>query len=705
MKNRIWKQMKKVGIVTVLTGVMLGGTIEPKLILGADFLPGQAPFIDQSVFWKDRESGQAELGIRIRGLNEWLSGRRFSEDKEKNEKWDDELQEIEDPSVEQEEETEQKLPEDDWQQEEETEQEQPEDDWQKKEEAEQELPEDDWQKKEETEQELPEDDWQKKEETEQKLPEDDWQQEEKTEQKLPEDDWQQEEKTKQELPVNKVVEGIGIEMEEGYEHVEQLASGETVQPEDEEQEKTGPLTPEGTASGEENVGDEEEYESEEIQKLTLVTYISEYFVPETDAVPKNMAAQQISVRSQSGEATEITKLKIMLNVEQDGQDEIFFRIPLILRQEYRFPAEKSSYPVTQEEPLQKDCTGAGTFLLTEENGEELVIAEGISPMLDVEAAEADMELSVTAQNEKMKAGQTIRYQVEIANTGKLDLADIRLTSSLSCPKIRQMWEDAEGLLTEGAVAEFAELKAGESRNFYVQAPLLDEQEKDLEHQVEAEARVKGRAAEVIRKNATTINSLETLKADLSVKKTADKETAAPGETVTYQICIVNTGEKTLHSVVGTERFQAAGIHAQFLEQEGVTLNSSRTKAMIQQIPPGEAVSLQAVVKIPEKTADQKLFNQVTVTSQETGERLMEASASVIVKGKITVTPEERLYVQSDDQDPASGQTQMARAASTHPKTEDDTRTDLWTLLAVTALVTVLGGIWLRKKYADIYEKS
>ena len=644
MKNRIWKQMKKAGIVTVLAGAMLRGTIEPKLTLGADFLPGQAPFIDQSVFWKDIESGQAELGIRIRGLNEWLSGRRFSEDKEKNEKWGDELQKIEDPSVEQE------------------------------------------------------------EEIEQELPENDLQQEKESEQELPEDDWQQEEEPEQELPVDKVVEGIGIEMEEGYEHVEQLASGETVQPEDEEQEKTGPLTPEGTSTGGENVGNEEG-ESEETQKLTLVTYISEYFVPETDSVPKNMAAQQISVRSQSGEVTEITKLESVLNVEQNGQDEIFFRIPLILRQEYRFPAEKSSYPVTQEEPLQKDCTGAGTFLMTEENGEKLVIAEGISPMLDVEAAEADMELSVIAQNKKMKAGQTIRYQVEIANTGKLDLADIRLTSSLSCPKIRQLWEDAEGLLTEGAVAEFAELKAGESRSFYVQAPLLDEQEKDLEHQVEAEARVKDRADEVIRKNASTINGLEALKADLSVKKTADKETAAPGETVTYQICIVNTGEKTLHSVVGTERFQAAGIHAQFLEQEGVTLNSSRTKAMIQQIPPGEAVSLQAVVKIPRKTADQKLFNQVTVTSQETGERLMEASASVMVKGEVAITPEEGLPLQGDDQGPASGQIQMARTASTHPKTGDDTRRDLWTLLAVTALVTVLGGIWLRKKYADIYGKS
>lgn len=39
--------------------------------------------------------------------------------------------------------------------------------------------------------------------------------------------------------------------------------------------------------------------------------------------PENMAAQQISVRSQSGEATEITKLESVLNVEQNGQDEIF----------------------------------------------------------------------------------------------------------------------------------------------------------------------------------------------------------------------------------------------------------------------------------------------------------------------------------------------------------------------------------------------
>lgn len=628
MKNRIWKQVKKTGIVTALTGAVLSGAIQPQLVSGADFLPGQVPFIDQSVFWKDQEKGQAELGIRVRGLNEWLLGRRFSDEDEENAQWDDDLQEIEDPSEDQ---------------------------------------------------------------------------GETADPPMDEDEWQQEEETEPEIP-GAGIEEDGAEMEEGYEYMEELASGEAVQPEDEEQEETGTLAQEGATAGGEDLG-EEVAGVEEPAKLTLVTYISEYFLPETGSLPENMSARQISVRGQNGEDTEITRLECQMEIGKEGVDERFFQIPLSLRQEYLFPAEKTSYPVTQEEPLQKDRAGAGTFLLTEENGESLVIAEGISPLLEVEAAVADMELSVTVPDQKMKAGQTIRYQVEIANTGKLALKDIRLTSSFSCPKIAQYWEAADDLSTEGAGAELTELKAGEKRSFFVLAPLQDEQEKDLEHQVEAEAVVKDRPEEVLKKTASTVNGLEALKADFSVKKTADKETATPGETVTYQICIVNTGEKTLHSVVGTERFQAEGIEAQFLEQEGVKLNAARTKALIEEIPPGEAVSLQAVVKIPEKMADQKLFNQVTVTSRETGERLLEAAASVTVKGNVTVVPEETISAKQDEESSPSGEEPMARAASTHPKTGDDTEADLWVLLGVTAFVTVLGCIWLWKKYAGIYGKN
>ncbi len=130
--------------------------------------------------------------------------------------------------------------------------------------------------------------------------------------------------------------------------------------------------------------------------------------------------------------------------------------------------------------------------------------------------------------------------------------------------------------------------------------------KDLEHQVEAEARVKDRVEEVIPEERFHYKWSGGTEGGSFCKENCRQRNRCTGETVTYQICIVNTGENTLHSVVGTERFQAAGIHAQFLGA-GRCNNSSRTKAMIQQIPPGEAVSLQAVVKIPGKSSGSEAF--------------------------------------------------------------------------------------------------
>lgn len=376
-----------------------------------------------------------------------------------------------------------------------------------------------------------------------------------------------------------------------------------------------------------------------------------------------------------------------------------------LREEYRYPVEEASYLLVQDEPLQKDCGGAGTVLLVEENGSTQTLAEGISPILTVKAARADMTLSVTSETEEMKAGKTIRYRVDLANTGALDLEDIRMTSSFSCPKITQQWEEAQGLTGKGSSAEVTELKAGEQRSFYILAPLLNEQEKDLEHKVEAGAKVKGRPEKTIFRKAEAVSPLQPLKADFSVKKTADRESAAPGENVMYQICIINTGEKTLHSVVGTERFQAEGIEAQFVEQEGITLNSTRTKALIPQIAPGEAVSLQAKVKIPEKTVNQKLFNQISVTSKETGEKQVTASAEITVEGKTTQASEAEMISENGEPDSTSVQEGMTREASTHPKTGDDTDTELLVLLALTAAITALGAFWLHRKYAGMREKK
>ena len=639
MKNRIWKQAKRTGIAAAVAGTMLLGGVCQGTVSGADFDPGW-PVIDQSAFWTDREKGQAELGIRVRGLNEWLMQRRLTDSSggagnEEVPDMDDELQEIGDPV------------------------------------------------------EMPGPAENAKDQEQEETPE-------------------------------MIIQGTApaaeadveteTEMGDGDEYMEELASGEAVQPENEEQEETGAGPQEGTPAGGETVEDGEETvdNDQDPDELTLITYISEYFTPELGSLPENMSAQQISVQAQNGETTEITKLKYKISGDLFDREEIFLQVPLTLREEYRFPVEKTSYLLTQEEPLRKDREGAGTFLASEEDGEDLVIAEGISPLLEMEAAKADLELSAVLLTDNAKAGKTLRYQVDITNTGKLDLTEIHLTSSFSCPKITQQWEAAQDLTVKGEEAELLELKAGENRRFFVLAPLENEQEKDLEHQIKADAFVKGRAEETIRRSASVTSPLQALKADFSVKKTADRETATPGETVTYQICIVNTGEKTLHSVVGTERFQAEGVEARFIEQEGITLNKTRTKALIEEIAPGDAVSLSAEVKIPEKMADQKLFNQVTVTSRETGERLIEAAAGVMVRGNVTAVSEEAAATENIDQEPASGQDgqeRMARAASTHPRTGDDTEADQSVLLAVTAGLTVLAGIWMRKKYSRIYGKN
>lgn len=527
------------------------------------------------------------------------------------------------------------------------------------------------------------------------------------------------------------------EREEEYEYMEELAPGEAVQQENEEQEETGESPQEGeTAAGEavEEIIEEaaegitEEYEGtaegrvldiadkeipvqeEAQQKLTLVTYISEYFLPETEELPGDISATAITIKNKKGESTEITKLECEIGTEELLEGAFSLRIPLTLREEYRYPAEASSYSLVQDEPLEKDRSGAGTFLLMEEDGETGLLAEGISPSLEIEAAQAEMNLALTSETKEMKAGKTIRYRIDLTNTGKLDLTDIHLTSTFSCPKIVQSWENGEGLntgdfSTKGAKAQIFTLKAGESRTLYVLAPLENEQEKPLEHKIEAAATVKDKPDAAITRTVSVTDKLQALKADFTVKKTADKEKAEPGENVTYQICIVNTGEKTLHSVVGTERFQAEGIQAQFVEQEGITLNSTKTKALIQKIAPGEAVSLRAVVKIPEKAVNRKLLNQVTVTSQETGERIVEASAQITVEGAaVTATPtggEEVSQTEgtSEEQDNAALQDDsQARSVSSHPKTGDDTKTELFTLVLLTAGLTILGGFWLYRKY-------
>ena len=95
----------------------------------------------------------------------------------------------------------------------------------------------------------------------------------------------------------------------------------------------------------------------------------------------------------------------------------------------------------------------------------------------------------------------------------------------------------------------------------------------------------------------------------------------------------------------TEKFRTENIPVHFLEKEGMILDSTRTKALVSQLPPGQSVSLQAEIVIPEDISS-KLINEVEVVTKETGEKTMTSSAEVQVHK--AVQPEQKEEVQNPE---------------------------------------------------------
>ena len=146
-----------------------------------------------------------------------------------------------------------------------------------------------------------------------------------------------------------------------------------------------------------------------------------------------------------------------------------------------------------------------------------------------------------------------------------------------------------------------------------------------------------------------------------------------------------------------ERFQNAGIQANFVRKEGVTLNSTGTQALIPQIAPGEAFALYATVTVPQYMASQELINEVIVTSDETGTQAMTSKANVELKETdniVTVTPQPAsLASQSYGYDSKSG---SAYTTASKPRTGDETETALYIVLGIFAIMSGVSAFCYRK---------
>ena len=309
--------------------------------------------------------------------------------------------------------------------------------------------------------------------------------------------------------------------------------------------------------------------------------------------------------------------------------------------------------------------------------------------------QADLSLSVQAEDDTIKAGSDLVYTITAENTGECDLKDLRISYNFSEKGLSGEWsEGAEDAV--GNTAYIEKLEASATKIVYLTVHLPEERTTAVSLALTAAAgKVSGDndtgEAEEIVKNAELVTQIQALQAAFEVTKTADRSMAVPGDEIRFLICIRNTGERTLHSIVTTERFQLGNVPVRFLEKDGVRLNKSKTKAKIEQIAPGEAFGLEAVVTLPEGLEDQNLVNEVSVTTLETGEQTKIAQSEIQVKA----AEEEKQEETNSDIDGEMGSEQdESRPASTHPKTGDPYQPLLW-LFMIPGSVLAVG--WLRSR--------
>lgn len=414
----------------------------------------------------------------------------------------------------------------------------------------------------------------------------------------------------------------------------------------------------------------------------LVVWLSEYFQPDASFMaPEGCLKEELPIETADGRSSSITGFRWKINSGEQGKQ---LKIPVTLRDEYRFPAEKHTVPTCQDilhanGAISGEENGGGVYIVKKVENEKNILCKALSKSLEIPAAHMDFSVEMEAKEKALYTGKRIHMAVNLTNNGQVPFYKISLQAKVKEQELVPVWEKEPGLEVSESGAVLESLSAGETRilSFYIDPDM------DQKSNLELELFAKTENPVSLEKAAEKQLTLQQGKASFTVKKTADCDNASPGETVTYQISIHNTGEVTLHSVVTTERFGLAGVTATFQEQRGITLNKSRTQAKIQEIAPGGCVNLKAKVVLPKDLKDQNLMNQIIVVTDETGEE----SA---VRDQATIRVEDKEKDSSgngsgtgngDGTGIGSGNSAgTTMAASTSPKTGDSSHKELFQVL-------------------------
>ena len=439
----------------------------------------------------------------------------------------------------------------------------------------------------------------------------------------------------------------------------------------------------------ENFEDQEDESLSTENSYELVVWLSEYFQPATSfAVPDGCLREELPIITADGRSSSIMGLRWKI---APGEISKQLEIPVVLREEYRFPKENTVLPTCQDilhgnGVLSEEENGSGVYILKKAGNEKSVLCKTDSQGLEVAAANMDFKVEMNPREADCFSGSRIYMEVTLTNNGQVPFYGISLQAMAKDVEVVPVWEKEPGfeVTEDGAVLE--SLSAGEVRmlSFYVDTEVSQKGNLMLEAFAKAENPVP------LERTAEYQMVIQPLKPAFTVKKTADCENASPGDSVNYQISIHNTGEITLHSVITTERFGLAGVTARFLEQDGVILNRSKTQAKIPEIVPGGCVNLKARVVLPENLEDQDLVNQIIVVTDETGEE----SA---VRDQATIHVQAKKEEKGNGGNTGNGSANSGgMAASTAPKTGDRSHKEVFQALIL--LSFFLSAVSVRRMF-------
>ncbi|MFV0529225.1 MAG: hypothetical protein ACK5MN_10965 [Lachnospiraceae bacterium] len=372
-----------------------------------------------------------------------------------------------------------------------------------------------------------------------------------------------------------------------------------------------------------------------LQKASQVqvsTYISEYWDVDTSRAVPDSQIDTVQMTNQQGEEDHIAKITFPILNTLGREDSESIEIPLQLREAYRSVAVTTEYATNQDFPLRKDREREGSYVEYIRPDQTQAAAYAPTPRLIVRPQGASFTVRKTAGQKVVSAGDAVRYEITVTNTGNALLRELLVEDCFEDEQITGYFLPHRGCTAgENGTILIDEIAPGETVSLALQALIPETYTGTLENRVVVRGKNPADPEQELVEEALEHIEVTEKKADFKVEKTADKKIVSPGEKIIYTIRIQNTGERTLHSILTTDKFKQEGIKVRFLPQKGITLSEDTSKVTIDEIRVGEEKNIQAELLVPEDYTGDTIVNTVVVEGAKLSQS---ANVSVQVRPRV-----------------------------------------------------------------------